>query len=297
CRRRDIVRRQMPGARCQRIGRKLIGNSTPVDSRRTPRNDRYYQPNPTCRLSRVGVLQVQRVRRRVHTVTTRTRRVKLSIRFVVAVAAIAGLPQIAFAQDSDPIGKWFSDRKIAVRRTFDGGKDEQNPASLFLVRDPGGQDKESASIDIALKTTEKEWKPSSGSLLFYPVFDYHRSTNSAQLLHKMGAAGRFEYQLNGSSVAPVFLLDAKASHDWAIYRNEARVGLQFFLKSKQPGFPGSDNAKSWGFYRYYAYLGGERDWFEAAGDDTTIKVGYARAWVEVWPSFAGTEFLQLTVDA
>jgi len=222
--------------------------------------------------------------------------VKLSIRSIVVAGVIAVLPQIASGQSADPVGKWFSDRKIAVRKTFEGGKDEQNPASLFLVRDPGGQDKEFASIDVALKTTEKEWKPGDGSFLFYPVFDYHRSTNSAQLVHKMGAAGRIEYQLTGSSVAPVFLFDAKASHDWAIYRNESRIGLQFFLKSNKPGFPGSDNAKSWGFYRYYAYLGAERDWFEAEGDDTTMKAGFARAWVEIWPSFGGTEFLQFTID-
>ena len=221
---------------------------------------------------------------------------KLNIRCIVAAGVIAVLPRLAVAQDSDPVGKWFSDRKIAIRKTFEGGKDEQNPASLFLVREPGGQDKEFASIDIAVKTTEREWKPGSGSFLFYPVLDYHRSTNSAQLVHKMGAAGRIEYKLTGGDVAPAFLFDAKVAHDWAGYTNENRFSAQFFLKSTRPGFPGSDNAKSWGFFRYYTYIGAERDWFGVVGDDTTMKVGFARAWLEVWPSFGGTEFLQLTAD-
>lgn len=222
---------------------------------------------------------------------------KLSIRSIVTAGAIAVLPRIALAQDSDPVGKWFTDRSIAIRRTFDGGKDEQNPASLFLVREPGGKDQEFASIDIAVKTTQRDWKPGSGSLIFYPVFDYHRSTNSAQLVHKMGAAGRIEYQPVGASVAPTFLFDAKASHDWAGYTNESRLGLQFFLTSKQAGYPGSDNKQSWGFFRYYAYVGAERYWFGVVGEDTTMKAGFARAWIEVWPSFSGMEFLQFTVDA
>src|SRR5688572_15181412 len=169
------------------------------------------------------------------------------IRILHAIVLCATLlsARATAAQTPDPLGKWFTDHAISIRRVFDGSKDEQNPASIFYVREPTGKDREFASIDVAAKVREIEWNPgTSGSVLLYPVIDYHRSTNAGKLINKAGGAARLELRpvgltaptpsdattplpaLNGHywPVAPTFIVDAKVARDWASKAAESRYG-------------------------------------------------------------------------
>ena len=225
----------------------------------------------------------------------------------------------AAAQAPDPVGKWFSDRGIAIRKVFDGSKDEQNPASIFLVREPTGKDRTFASIDVAAKVREVEWNPgTSGSVLLYPVVDYHRSTNASTPVDKAGGTARLEVRPVGLSVprppdasgpaptlvgtywsvAPTFILDAKLSRDWTSQNNEQRYSIQVFPTGLRKGLPGSSIRGPKGtFFRYYPYVGLERYRFGTSGTDMTLTAGLARLWLEAWPVPTPTaQFLQMTFD-
>jgi hypothetical protein len=226
----------------------------------------------------------------------------------------------AAAQTPDPLGKWFSDRGISIRKVFDGSKEEQNPASIFFVREPTGKDREFASTDVAAKVSEIEWNPgTSASVILYPVIDYHRSTNAAKLINKAGGSARLELRPVGLTaptppdanaplptlkghywpIAPTVIVDAKLARDWASKTTESRYGVQLFPTSNIRGLPGSDFRSGSGAFlgRYYPYVGVEHHRFGGSGHDTTLTVSFVRLWVEMWPITTPTmQFLQLTFD-
>lgn len=238
--------------------------------------------------------------------------------FLVSALCLIAMP--VAAQAPDPIGTWISSRGIAVRKVFDGTREEQNPASIFLVREPRAQDPEFSIIDVAVKVREIEWNPwTSASILAYPVVDYHRSTNAAKLVNKSGGAGRIEFRPVGLStpppsgaagpmpaalgtywgVAPTFIFDAKLSRDWESKKNETKIALQVFPTTNIRGGPGSSIRRGDGTVvaRWYPYAGVERYDLRAASD-TTFITGLGRLWLEIWPiATPQLRFLQVIVDA
>lgn len=239
---------------------------------------------------------------------------------VIVMLVTALGPLVAEAQRPDPVGAWFTKHNASIRKVFDGSKDEQTPASFFIVHEPTGKDRQFMSADVALKISEKEWNPTtSSSILLYPVADYHRSTNSAKAFNKAGVTLKAEVRPVGLRtptpadattgmpptegtywpVAPTFIVDAKYARDWVSNTSETRYSVQLFATSKLRGFPGYQFRSSDGAVRgrYYPYVGVEQYRFGAATADTTASVGVARLWLEAWPVTTPTQrFVQLTAD-
>lgn len=245
---------------------------------------------------------------------------KISSMIRVALCATLLAAAKTSAQTTDPLGKWFTSRGISVRKIFDGTKDEQSPASIFFVREPTGKDREFTSVDIAAKIKEYEWNPGTlGSILLYPVIDYHRSTNSAKRVNKAGGSARIEYRVAGLALpasgdttklpklpghywpmVPTFIVDAKLGRDWASMTSETKYSVQMFPTGLYRGMPGSDFRKKDGSFvgRYYPYAGLEHHKFGPTAADTSFNVGFVRMWMELWPISTPTlQFMQLTVDA
>lgn len=220
---------------------------------------------------------------------------------------------------SDPIGGFLADHNILVRKTFDGTKDEQAPASVFYYRRPTGPDKEFSSTDVAVKVSEYEAfkNTSARSLLLYPTVEYHRNTDSSKLSHTVAAAGKAEFRpvgltvpvipvpgvsidQEGWSVAPVFILDAKYARDLVASKGDQVYSAQVFTTTKTysalPGYPWR-NADGAYLGRYYAYIGDQYHRYKTTANDTTGTVAFGRAWAEFYPfTTLTTQYVQLTAD-
>jgi hypothetical protein len=220
---------------------------------------------------------------------------------------------------ADRIATFLSDKSITIRKTFDGTKEEQSPASIFYYRRPTGSDQEFSSTDIAIKVGEYEAfkNTPARSLLLYPTVEYHRNTDSTKLSHKISAAGTAEFrpvglklppdpvtagevEQTGWAVAPVFILDAKYARDLVASKLDQTYSAQVFTTTKTyPALPGYPWRNGDGAYlgRYYAYIGAQHHSYKTEAQDTTGNVGFARVWTEFYPVTTLTErYLQLTAD-
>jgi hypothetical protein len=216
----------------------------------------------------------------------------------------------------DPIGTWMKEHQISIRKTFDGTKEEQNPASLFWVHEPTGSDTNYSLIDVGVKVSE--WEPSLGKcstqqLIFYPVVEYHKSSAETKRQGKLSFAAKAEYRPKGLKlsgvndttpdtwpIAPTFLFETKLAYDFVLKQVEQKLGLAVAPTSNLAWLPGSDWRSSSGAFlgRYYTYLGIEHFRYGTSGADTTVTDVLLRLAVEAWP-FAGLDVrhFQLTFDA
>lgn len=221
----------------------------------------------------------------------------------------------AQAEPVDLLGNWFTKYGLSLRKSFNGTKDEQSPASIFFTREPTGKDDEFTAIDVGVKVSEVELlaRFPSRSLLVYPVLEYHRSTNGAALLNKAGGTGRAEFRPWGLRVPstgslpgtwrtwlPLIIVDGQFSRDWGANANESRFGAQASIAGARAGWPAApirDSARAIRA-RYYPYVGVDRYRYAATTADIWATVAYARLFLEVWPvTTLAQQFVQVTVDA
>lgn len=231
-------------------------------------------------------------------------------------------PGMAAAQASDPIGDWFTAHKLAIRKTFDGSKEEQNPASFLYFREPTGSDTEFAVFDVAVKLSEVELLENSNTstLLLFPVVEYHRTTKVGKRINKYGFTGKAEWRPFGITappppggaimppkgpgvylpVAPTLILEAKQSKDWESKTSERKFAAMVLFTSNYPFAPGGDWRSASGAFRgrYYPYLGMERHQLRGVSADTIANVAVGRVWLELWPIATPTrQYFQVTGDA
>jgi hypothetical protein len=218
----------------------------------------------------------------------------------------------AQAPNDDPLGSWMTARSISIRKTFDGTKEEQNPARLFWLDNPTFPEKSATLTDVAVKISQKEFEPWFGSqLLLYPVGEYHRTTATSKPTNTASATGKVELRPFGLSVpdgppmvgpffwiAPLFVGDAKLSRDFETAQWADKFAAQMTLTSLRTGLPGSQIRTGTTLRgRYYPYVGVERYHNRTAGLDTVGTFGLLRLWAELWPIASGVhQYLQLTGD-
>jgi hypothetical protein len=222
---------------------------------------------------------------------------------VCATALRAGVAE-AQTPSADPLGDWMASHKISIRKTFDGTKDEQNPASVFWLREPSSDDKSYSLIDLAAKVSE--WEPrlgaSTAQLLIYPVAEYHRSTSQSKRSNKSSLSAKTEFRPWGLTsrpvagpqqpptvkgfhkVAPTLVLDAKATRDFELDRTEQKYSALVFPTSNFRFWPGADWRDRRNVYRgrYYVYGGIEYQRMGAAVDTAGTFLA-ARIWAEAYP--------------
>lgn len=199
---------------------------------------------------------------------------------LLAAASMAPLP--LDAQEFDDAVAWLKEHGIAVRRTFDGSKNESQPASLQMVESDKPQDDSYFLADAAIKVGELELDPTPAmSLVFYPVLEWHRSTQQDKAVDNTSLSVKGEFRpfllrmqpvpgtppagvpaVNpGWTVAPTFMGEVGRYWDEEADSSVTKFALSVFPTSNIEGLPGSDiRDRSDAFRaRYYApYVGVER---------------------------------------
>lgn len=233
------------------------------------------------------------------------------MRLTIRLWLMFALSPVASPAQSQGLFKYLTDN-VAIRKNFDGTKDEQNPAAFMYLRERTAVDPEVSTIDVAVKLLERELLPQSSlSWIVYPVVDYHRSSNTDGRVSKIGFTGKTEFRPFGMGpkppgsraiflpIVPNFAVDAKIARDWEKDADETRVGAQAFLSSLRKGFPGAQWRTDSGVYRgrYYVYGGADRYRFLGGSQDTLLTAAYGRFWAE-WLPFAtdSATVLQFTTE-
>lgn len=219
------------------------------------------------------------------------------------------------AQDSTfiKINKWLTSNNFAIRNTFDGSRLENKPAGVAFQQDYKSEN-DYFNVDVAVKLSQLEFlKNSNASLIVYPKFEWHKSTDSTNLKNKTEAGLNLEffpiptkgYKLDselpnpGWKVAPWIQGGTSVKNNTIDHVVETKLSIQVSLTSNYPLMPGTiirDQKKRFRA-RYYPYAGVE---FNHIPDliikDQTEEFStfFLRFFAEVWII---PETIQLNIDA
>lgn len=220
----------------------------------------------------------------------------------------------SFSQDSTFIkmNKWLTDKNFAIRRTFDGSKNENKPASISFHENHKTKN-DFLNIDLAVKLSELELlKKRNSVLIFYPKIEWHKSTDSSDIKNKLDGGINFEYipfgikspnlpsnlPNKGLKLAPWFQGISSYKRNFIDGVFETKLALQLSLSSNYNFLPGSsirdknDNFRA----RYYPYFGLEYNRFPdllTEGITEKFSTYFIRLFVEVWIL---PQKLQLNID-
>lgn len=233
---------------------------------------------------------------------------RLGLLVLTTALLLSARPLAAQMTDStDVIGNWMERHKISLRRTFDGSKDEQNPATFFWVSEPEGPDDDYVLIDFAVKVNEFEKELNRGSqLLLYPVAEYHRTTREDKPSDKGSGALKLEYRpmmARPWRLVPVLFGDARLSRDFANDVTEQRYAALVSLFGFGRFAPGSpirrpsrpDGEPGGVIGRWYPYIGIENYQTDSKTTDLDGTFLLGRLWIDFWPlRTLNRRYLQLT---
>ncbi|WP_020539310.1 hypothetical protein [Lewinella cohaerens] len=89
--------------------------------------------------------------------------------------------------------EWIEGNGISLRKSFDGSKDEQKPATFGLLNDLQSSN-DYFNVDVALKITEIGLiQKGKSNLIFFPKIEYHRSSNITKEIDKFELGINAEY--------------------------------------------------------------------------------------------------------
>jgi hypothetical protein len=220
----------------------------------------------------------------------------------------------SFSQDSTfiNINKWLSDNNISIRKTFDGSKSENKPAELSFYENHK-TDNDFLNINLGVKVSELELiRKRSSSLIFYPKFEWHKSTDSSDAKNKLDGGINFEFipfglkssdlpngvPNKGLKLAPWFKGLTSFKRNFIDNVFETKLAFQISLVSNYNLLPGcnirdkKDNFRA----RYYPYIGVEYNRIPdliTKGQVEEFSTYLVRLFVEVWIL---TQTLQLNFD-
>jgi hypothetical protein len=231
--------------------------------------------------------------------------IRAAIFCLLAVVSMSPLPLAA--QQLDSAFAWLKEHGVSVRRTFDGSKNENQPASLQMVESDKPQDDSYFLADAAIKGGELELGTTPAlSLVFYPVLEWHRSTQQDKAVDNTSLSVKGEFrpfplrmqQVHGPlpagvpagnpgwSVAPTFMGEVGRYWDEAADSSVTKVALNVFPTSNIEGLPGSDIRDRSGAFRarYYApYVGFERWESRGLWEGETASFMMLRGYLEAVP--------------
>lgn len=192
---------------------------------------------------------------------------------------------------------WFKDN-VSIRKTFDGSKNENKPATISLLENHKSTN-DFFNIDIALKI--KEWdllENSKSALVFYPVIEWHKSSNEDDKKDKLS------FGINGESyigkdwkLKPYFLSNFTLKRNFIDKVTELKFVGQLSFFSTEEGYPGAD----WVFenkidfkgrwYPYFGYEYNEIPDLVIQGDTEKFSVFFVRLHLEYWLSPRTLQFI------
>jgi hypothetical protein len=192
---------------------------------------------------------------------------------------------------------WFKDN-VSIRKTFDGSKNENKPSTISLFENHKSSN-DFLNIDIALKINEWEFLENLNSiLLFYPVMEWHKSTNEEDEKNKLsfGLNGEF-YMGRDWKLKPYVLSSLTLKRNLIDNVNELKYVGQFSLFSLKKGYPGAD----WVFDnktdfkgRWYPYIGYEYNEIPdliVEGNTEKFSMFFLRIHLEYWFSPKTVQFI------
>lgn len=245
----------------------------------------------------------------------------MSRTLIILVLFAASIPLEVEAQQLDSAFKWLKEHGVSVRRTFDGSKNENHPASLQMVESEQPQDDSYFLADVGIKVGEFEFgRGPDLSLVIYPVVEWHRSTQQDKAVDNTSLSLKGEFRpfplrlqrvpgppppgvvvdSGGWTVAPTFMGEVGRYWDEAADSSVTKVALSVFPTSNIEGWPGSDIRDGSGAFRarYYApYVGIERWESKGLWEGETGSFLTLRGYVEFVPLGTDTrEYLELISD-
>jgi hypothetical protein len=173
------------------------------------------------------------------------------------------------------LGKW-QDKGLSIRQTFDGTKNEQNPANLAIVSP-------SYVIDLGVKLVD--WQPFRDnprhSLVFSPVSEWHR-TNTPKKVNVTSGKLSIEYAYTNLKVfdfqgnvvdeaggkllfGPLLTIKLGTKRDELLHKSGEESSANITIVSTKPGWP---NKKNVDHDQHETYLWAPSIGIEAYGDST-----------------------------
>jgi len=150
------------------------------------------------------------------------------------------------------LGKW-QDKGLSIRQTFDGTKNEQNPANIALVQP-------SYVIDLGVKLID--WAPlrdkAHHSLVISPVAEWHRA-NTPKKVNSTSGKLNVEYAYTNIRVydfqgkvidepgqgrflwGPIINVKLGTKRDELLHTNGDESSLNLSIVSTKPGWPNAKN--------------------------------------------------------
>jgi len=231
------------------------------------------------------------------------------------------VPLQAEAQQLDSAFAWLKKQGVSVRRTFDGSKNENQPASLQMVESEKPQDDSYFLADVGVKVAEFEFgRTPDLSLVIYPVLEWHRSTQRDKAVDNTSLSVKGEFRPfplrlqevagdapegvpagnKGLTIAPTFLGEVGRYWDEAADSSVTKVALSVFPTSNIEGWPGSDIRDRNDVFRaryYVPYVGVERWESRGLWEGATGSFFTLRGYVEIVPiATTEREYLELISD-
>lgn len=232
-----------------------------------------------------------------------------------SLRAVAKEQEECRSDDLTGLARWFACRRIKVRKSFDSEQDEAKPASAAFE---SGSSDDYYKIDVGARL-----KPDTlgENTLWYPVLEFHRSSQTAEQINKKALALKLEYYPfagDGSgpglqvptqaSVKPYVLLDGRATRDSVNHQTVGSLEALVSFRSAGPvkfgpGRPHRCGGAALHCFRWRPYLGLEHLNRLAVGpegnqSDFDGNLGVAKLDLESYPlPGAGYRVLELLVGA
>lgn len=186
----------------------------------------------------------------------------------LVLAMVLLLPALAEAQTAKDWAWWID--QFDLRKSFDGGKSEQEPATVTYVNPNDGE--EFWLVDLAIKYKGKDFAPESGplaELLVAPSFEWHKA--SAEPLLQLSAANKISANLTteiylhdvfgGRSACPIWLapgafIKGSITKNELMDTTEGSASILASTFSDVNWMPGAISAvRGRPFVRYVPYVG------------------------------------------
>ena len=140
------------------------------------------------------------------------------LRYLPCVVVFVLMANRATAQNDSggPVVDWLVNHEVSIRKTFEGkSKEESEPAKISYNNPDAGRD--FWLVDLGVKFGEWDLcADCNGSVIVYPTFEWHRSTNEFEANNKVKAGPSMDIllgDLTKKRVIPIILVKATYNRD------------------------------------------------------------------------------------
>ncbi len=205
------------------------------------------------------------------------------------------------------VATWLSQHKIAIRQTFDGSKNQDQPASFTWIIDDTQLRHGYYTVDAGIQLAAAEVFPRTNcSLLLKPIVEWHRDTTTATPTNQLATKLTVEFIPTQIHLDANFVPDDKALHafflisggpvrDFQQHVTKGTVSFRAGAFSLVPGLPGGQIRYGGAELTYYPYLG--VDWMNPipSKGGQQFWAGVGRLEVAAYP-IPGINALELLLD-